>query len=111
MLRVLQEAVEGINISKDIELGCLSKGIRNLFERSRTSGSPSVPRTRPPLSFPKTKNQSVYLPLGCVHRLFHPGKIALELIEVQVGSYLGEDDIIRLHDKSNRASDTDAARR
>ena len=48
------------------------------------------------------ENRSIYLPLGCVHRLVNPGKIPLELIEVQVGSYLGEDDIIRLEDVYNR---------
>jgi mannose-1-phosphate guanylyltransferase len=49
-----------------------------------------------------TENQSVYLPLGCVHRLANPGKITLELIEVQTGSYLGEDDIIRIEDEFGR---------
>jgi mannose-1-phosphate guanylyltransferase/mannose-6-phosphate isomerase len=44
------------------------------------------------------ENESVYLPIGCTHRLTNPGKIELELIEVQVGSYTGEDDIIRLED-------------
>lgn len=44
------------------------------------------------------ENESVYLPIGCVHRLKNPGKIPLELIEVQVGSYTGEDDIVRLED-------------
>jgi mannose-1-phosphate guanylyltransferase/mannose-6-phosphate isomerase len=48
------------------------------------------------------ENESVYLPLGCVHRLDNPGKIPLELIEVQSGSYLGEDDIIRLEDTYGR---------
>ena len=43
-------------------------------------------------------NQSVYLPIGCEHRLANPGKIDLQLIEVQTGSYLGEDDIIRYED-------------
>ena len=42
------------------------------------------------------------LPIGCVHRLGNPGKINLELIEVQTGSYLGEDDIVRLEDVYNR---------
>ena len=42
------------------------------------------------------ENESVYLPLGCVHRLENPGKIPLALIEVQSGAYLGEDDIVRL---------------
>lgn len=49
-----------------------------------------------------TENQSVYLPLGCVHRLENPGMIPLALIEVQVGSYLGEDDIVRLEDSYGR---------
>ncbi len=49
-----------------------------------------------------TENQSIYLPLGCVHRLSNPGKIELELIEVQTGSYLGEDDIIRIEDEFGR---------
>lgn len=50
-----------------------------------------------------TENQSIYLPLGCVHRLANPGKIELELIEVQTGSYLGEDDIIRFEDEFGRS--------
>ncbi len=45
-----------------------------------------------------TENQSVYIPLGAVHRLENPGKVAMVLIEVQTGSYLGEDDIIRYED-------------
>ncbi|WP_180898243.1 mannose-1-phosphate guanylyltransferase/mannose-6-phosphate isomerase [Martelella soudanensis] len=49
-----------------------------------------------------TENQSVYIPLGAVHRLSNPGKILLELIEVQTGSYLGEDDIIRIVDDFGR---------
>jgi mannose-1-phosphate guanylyltransferase len=49
-----------------------------------------------------SENQSVYLPLGCTHRLANPGKIMLELIEVQTGSYLGEDDIIRIEDEFGR---------
>ncbi|MFN3890924.1 MAG: mannose-1-phosphate guanylyltransferase/mannose-6-phosphate isomerase [Beijerinckiaceae bacterium] len=48
------------------------------------------------------ENESVYLPMGCVHRLSNPGKIDLELIEVQTGSYLGEDDIVRIEDRYNR---------
>jgi mannose-1-phosphate guanylyltransferase/mannose-1-phosphate guanylyltransferase/mannose-6-phosphate isomerase len=48
------------------------------------------------------ENESVYLPLGAVHRLANPGKIPLELIEVQVGSYLGEDDIVRFEDLYGR---------
>jgi mannose-1-phosphate guanylyltransferase/mannose-1-phosphate guanylyltransferase/mannose-6-phosphate isomerase len=49
------------------------------------------------------ENESVYLPLGCVHRLENPGKIPLTLIEVQVGSYTGEDDIVRIEDTYGRA--------
>jgi mannose-1-phosphate guanylyltransferase/mannose-6-phosphate isomerase len=48
------------------------------------------------------ENESIYLPIGCVHRMANPGRIDLELIEVQTGSYLGEDDIVRLHDVYNR---------
>lgn len=48
------------------------------------------------------ENESTYIPLGAVHRLTNPGRIPLELIEVQVGSYLGEDDIVRLDDVYNR---------
>ena len=48
------------------------------------------------------ENESIYIPIGSVHRLANPGKIALELIEVQVGSYLGEDDIVRLEDVYGR---------
>lgn len=44
------------------------------------------------------ENEAIYLPIGCVHRMANPGKIPLEIIEVQVGSYLGEDDIIRIED-------------
>ena len=48
------------------------------------------------------ENESIYLPIGSVHRLTNPGKIDLELIEVQTGSYLGEDDIVRLEDVYHR---------
>jgi mannose-1-phosphate guanylyltransferase / mannose-6-phosphate isomerase len=44
------------------------------------------------------ENEAIHLPLGCVHRMVNPGKIPLELIEVQVGSYTGEDDIVRIED-------------
>ncbi|MCI4678538.1 mannose-1-phosphate guanylyltransferase/mannose-6-phosphate isomerase [Rhodoblastus acidophilus] len=49
------------------------------------------------------ENESIYLPMGSVHRLVNPGKIDLELIEVQTGSYLGEDDIVRIEDLYHRA--------
>ncbi len=48
------------------------------------------------------ENESIYLPIGADHRLANPGKIDLELIEVQTGSYLGEDDIVRIEDVYNR---------
>jgi mannose-6-phosphate isomerase-like protein (cupin superfamily) len=47
-------------------------------------------------------NMSTYIPLGAVHRLENPGPELLELIEVQSGSYLGEDDIVRLSDDYGR---------
>ena len=50
-----------------------------------------------------TENQSTYIPIGAVHRLENPGKFDLELIEVQSGGYLGEDDIVRLEDTYGRA--------
>jgi mannose-1-phosphate guanylyltransferase/mannose-6-phosphate isomerase len=49
-----------------------------------------------------TENQSTYIPLGEVHRLANPGKVWLEIIEVQSGSYLGEDDIVRFEDTYGR---------
>ena len=49
-----------------------------------------------------TENQSTYIPLGQVHRLANPGKVPLEIIEVQSGSYLGEDDIVRFEDNYGR---------
>ena len=49
------------------------------------------------------ENESIYIPIGAVHRLENPGKILLELIEVQTGSYLGEDDIIRIEDDYRRS--------
>jgi len=51
------------------------------------------------------ENQSTYIPLGEVHRLENPGQIPLEIIEVQSGSYLGEDDIVRLEDVYGRNAD------
>ena len=48
------------------------------------------------------ENESTYIPIGEIHRLENPGKIPLELIEVQSGSYLGEDDIERFDDKYGR---------
>ncbi|MDA9019752.1 mannose-1-phosphate guanylyltransferase/mannose-6-phosphate isomerase [Flavimaricola sp.] len=50
-----------------------------------------------------TENQSVYIPLGAVHRMENPGKLPMVLIEVQTGAYLGEDDIIRYEDVYDRS--------
>ena len=52
------------------------------------------------------ENQSTYIPLGCKHRLTNPGRIPVELIEVQSGAYLGEDDIVRFDDVYGRSSQT-----
>ncbi len=54
-----------------------------------------------------TENHSTYIPIGSLHRLTNPGKIPLELIEVQSGSYLGEDDIIRLDDVYGRSEESE----
>lgn len=51
-----------------------------------------------------SENQSTYIPVGQVHRLANPGKVPLEIIEVQSGSYLGEDDIVRLQDTYGRVA-------
>jgi len=52
------------------------------------------------------ENESIYIPIGSTHRLANHGKIPLELIEVQTGSYLGEDDIVRLKDVYSRSEDS-----
>ena len=49
-----------------------------------------------------TENQSIYVPLGAVHRMENPGKVPMVLIEVQTGAYLGEDDIVRYEDIYSR---------
>jgi mannose-1-phosphate guanylyltransferase / mannose-6-phosphate isomerase len=49
-----------------------------------------------------TENESVYIPLGAVHRLTNPGKLPLTIVEIQSGAYLGEDDIVRLEDEYGR---------
>jgi mannose-1-phosphate guanylyltransferase/mannose-1-phosphate guanylyltransferase/mannose-6-phosphate isomerase len=54
-----------------------------------------------------SENQSVYIPVGAVHRMENPGKVPMVLIEVQTGSYLGEDDITRYEDVYARRSDAD----
>lgn len=59
--------------------------------------------TRDDEEFLIRENESVYLPLGAVHRLENPGKVPLNLVEVQSGAYLGEDDIVRIEDVYRRA--------
>ena len=65
------------------------------------SGTAKV--TRGDECFLLAENQSTFIPLGVTHRLENPGKLALEMIEVQSGSYLGEDDIVRFEDHYGRA--------
>lgn len=60
--------------------------------------------TRGDETFMLTENQSTYIPFGTKHRLENPGNIPLEIVEVQSGSYLGEDDIVRFEDKYNRTT-------
>ncbi len=54
-----------------------------------------------------SENQSAYIPIGAVHALENPGKVPLEMIEVQSGSYLGEDDIVRFEDRYGRINSTE----
>jgi len=65
------------------------------------SGTASV--TNGEKTFLVTENESTYIPIGVVHALENPGKVPLEMIEVQSGSYLGEDDIVRFEDRYGRA--------
>ena len=51
-----------------------------------------------------SENQSTYIPLGAKHRLTNPGKLPLSIIEIQSGSYIGEDDIVRFEDKYGRSN-------
>jgi mannose-1-phosphate guanylyltransferase/mannose-6-phosphate isomerase len=60
--------------------------------------------TRGKETFLLSENQSTYIPIGEVHRLHNPGKMELEMIEVQSGAYLGEDDIVRFEDNYGRGS-------
>ncbi|MDR0965809.1 MAG: hypothetical protein LBM75_04800, partial [Myxococcales bacterium] len=54
-----------------------------------------------------SENQSTYIPLGTLHRLRNPGKVPLVIIEIQSGSYLGEDDIVRTEDVYGRERETE----
>ncbi len=66
------------------------------------SGSAKV--TNGDKTFPLEENQSTYIPIGVIHALENPGKVPLEIIEVQSGSYLGEDDIVRFEDRYGRVT-------
>ena len=61
--------------------------------------------TRDSETFMLSENESTYIPLGAIHRLENPGHISLEIIEVQSGSYLGEDDIVRFDDIYGRVDE------
>lgn len=50
-----------------------------------------------------SENESVYMPIGAIHALESPGRIPIELIGIQTGSYLGEDDIVRFEDRYGRS--------
>jgi len=65
--------------------------------------------TRDEAVFELSENESTYIPLGAVHRLVNPGARPLEIIEIQSGSYLGEDDIVRFEDHYGRADQEEAA--
>jgi len=58
--------------------------------------------TRGDETFLVSENESTYIPVGTRHRLENPGKVPLEIIEVQSGAYLGEDDIVRFDDSYGR---------
>jgi mannose-6-phosphate isomerase-like protein (cupin superfamily) len=63
-------------------------------------GTASVTRGEEQLML--SENQSTYIPIGTTHSLENPGVIPLEMVEVQTGSYLGEDDIVRFEDRYGR---------
>jgi len=65
--------------------------------------------TRGDKTFLVSENQSTYIPIGEVHRLHNPGRLELEMIEVQSGGYLGEDDIVRFADRYGRPSSEEAS--
>ena len=94
------------------------KKVRKTIEKESTPGTNpkiiAVTKTRPIEAveaaikenlFIIGENKSIYIPLGSTHRLSNPGKIPLILIEVQSGSYVGEDDIVRLEDVYGRPNE------
>ena len=97
-------AAEGFQVKRIIVQPGQTLSLQKHFYRAEhwivVKGTAEV--TRGDEVFSLTEDQSTYIPLGTVHRLANPGKIPLELIEVQSGSYLGEDDIVRLEDVYGR---------
>ena len=95
---------EGFQVKRIVVLPGQTLSLQKHFHRAEhwivVRGTAEV--TRGEETFSLTEDQSTYIPLGAVHRLANPGKIDLELIEVQSGSYLGEDDIVRLEDVYGR---------
>ena len=71
-----------------------------LFRLQLASGTAQVSRENE--GFLLSENESTYIPLGQRHRLTNPGRVQLEMIEVQSGAYLGEDDIVRFDDHYGR---------
>ena len=97
-------AAEGFQVKRIIVQPGQTLSLQKHFHRAEhwivVKGTAEV--TRGEDVFSLTEDQSTYIPLGTVHRLANPGKIPLELIEVQSGSYLGEDDIVRFEDVYGR---------
>lgn len=91
--------VKRITVNPDAELS-VQKHHHRAEHRVVVSGTALV--TKGDETFLLSENQSTYIPLGEVHALENPGKVPLELIEVQSGSYLGEDEIIRFEDRYGR---------
>ena len=99
------EVGERFQVKRIVVKPSASLGLQKHYHRAEhwivVRGTAEV--TRGKETFLLSENQSTYIPLGEVHRLHNPGKTPLEMIEVQSGSYLGEDDIVRLDDSYERA--------
>ena len=85
-------------------VSALLLGSAALASAQDTPWKPFPEVTRGSETFLVAKNESTYIPLGEVHRLRNPGRTMLEIIEVQSGTYLGEDDIERFDDEYGRTS-------
>ena len=80
-----------------------NNGAASYTTLSQAIASGTARITRGEEQFLLSENESTYIPIATKHRLENPGTIALEIIEVQSGSYLGEDDIVRFEDQYGRA--------